>query len=197
MAEIKGKSTGSRKTVDKWKKKKWFTIYSSKVFNRKPLGDIPGEKLHNIMNRAMNVTLDVLTGQRAKRDTRVTFKVCDIQGQNANTRLNSFEMNRGSLGRMIRRRASKIAVVEKIPVQGGDARITLVAITARKATASQKTGIRKVMSQALNELKGKDFEEVSRELLFGNITNDIFKNSKKICLMKKVLPTKAKFIEAK
>ena len=197
MAEVKGKSSGSRKTVDKWKKKKWFTISASKTFNKKPLGEIPGEKLHNIMGRTMSVTLDVLTGQRARRDIKATFKVNDVQGQNTNTVITKFEMNRGSLGRMIRRRASKIAIVEKIPIQGGDARITLVAITARKATASQKTGIRKIMTQALNELRGKDFEDVSKELLFGNITNDIFKNSKKICLMKKVLATKAKFIEAK
>ena len=197
MADVKGKSTGSRKTVDKWKKKKWFTITASKTFNKKPLGEIPGEKVHNVMGRVISVTLDVLTGQRARRDTKVTFKVNDVQGQNASTMLTNFEMNRGSLGRLIRRRASKIAVVEKIPVQGGDARITIVAITARKATADQKRGVRKIMTTALNELKGKDFEEVSRELLFGNITNDIFKNSKKICLMKKVLPTKARFIEAK
>ena len=197
MADPKGKSSGSRKTVDKWKKKKWFSVFASKTFNKKSLGEIPGEKLHNLMNRAVAVTLDTLTGQRARRDVKVTFKVNDVQGQNANTMLSSFEMSRGSLGRMIRRRASKIAVIEKIPVRGGDARITVVAITGRKATVSQKTGIRKVMLQAIGELKGKDFEDVSKELLFGNITNDIFKNSKKICLMKKVLSVKAKFIEAK
>ncbi len=193
MAEKKG----SRKTVDKWKKKKWYTMLASKLFNKKPLGEIPGEKLHNVIGRTMIVGLDVLTGQRAKRDVKATFKVTEVQGTNASSRLTQFEMNRGSLGRTIRRRASKIAVIEKIPVKGGDARITLVAITARKATNAQKTGVRKVMSDALKELSGKDFEDVSQELLFGNITNDIFKNSKKICLMKKVIATKAKFIEAK
>jgi small subunit ribosomal protein S3Ae len=197
MADVKGKSSGSRKTVDKWKKKKWFTINASKTFNKKALGEIPGEKNHHISGRVMGVTLDVLTGQRAKRDTKVTFKVNDVQGQNANTMLIKFEMNRGSLGRMIRRRASKISVVEKVPIQKGDARITLVAITSNKATAKQKTGVRKIMIDALKDLRGKDFEDVAKELLFGNITNDIFKNSKKICLMKKVLPAKAKFIEAK
>ena len=195
MAEKK--ATKGRKTVDKWKKKQWYTMHASKLFNKKALGEIPGEKAHNIVGRTMVVSLDVLTGQRARRDTKATFKVTEVQGQNAQSMIVKFEVHRGSLGRLVRRRSSKVSVVEKVPVKGGDARITLVAVTARKATNKQKTGIRKVMADALKSLRGNDFEDVSKELLFGNITNDIFKNAKKVCLMKKVVAAKAKFIEAK
>jgi len=187
----------TRKTVDKWKKKKWFNITASRIFNKKALGEIPGEKPKNILGRTLMIGLDLLTGQRAKRDVKITFKVNDVQGQNASTFISRFEVNRSTLGRTIRRRSSKVSVVEKIPVKGGDARITLIAITGRKATTKQKTGIRMVMKDALKELNGKDFEELTKELLFGSLTTNVFKESKKICLMKKVIASKAFFIEAK
>ena len=190
--------TGSRrKTVDKWKKKKWFTITASKLFDNKILAETPAEKPINISGRTMRVGLDRLTGQRIRKDTLVYFKTMDVQGQNINTRISKFELTKSSVGRLIRRGNSKIMVSEKIPVVGGEARITLIAVTARKATGSQKTGINKIMRNHLNELRGKEFEEVVKELIFGKLTRTISDDAKKIFLVKKVLAFKAVFVESK
>jgi ribosomal protein S3AE len=101
--------------------------------------------------------------------------------------------------RTIRRRASKIALIEKIPVKGGDARVTIVAVSDRKCTKGQKTGVRKVISEELKVISGKEneFDDVAKELLFGKFNNAVFKRAKNICAMKKVIAAKATFIEAK
>ena len=75
------------------------------------------------------------------------FKTTDVQGQNISTNLSKFEINKGTLGRAVRRRNSKIALTEKIPVTTGEARFTIVAITDRKATRRQEAGIREIMKK--------------------------------------------------
>ena len=188
---------GRRKTVDKWKKKKWYTITASKIFNGKPLAETPVEKPVNLSNRTIKVTLDVLTGQRAKRDFAVYFKTCDVQGQKISTKVSKFEINKGALGRTVRRRNSKVMLAEKVPVVGGDARVSIIVITANMATQKQKTGIRALIVNEAKTLAGKDFEEVVKETLLGGFSNDLFKKAVKICGVKKVMVSKAVFTETK
>ena len=191
------KASASRKTVDKWKKKKWFNVVSSKIFDKRPLGDTPGEKPKNIMGRVMRTTLDTVTGQRAKRDYLISFKINDVQGQTASTVISTFEINKGTLGRTIRRRNSKVSLVRRIPVVGGEALTNIVVVTDRKATNAQKTGIRKLIQEQAATLNGKDFELLVQELLLGNFSNELFKKALKVCAVKKVIVSKSTFIESK
>lgn len=191
------KGAGARKTVDKWKKKKWFTVTASKIFDKRPLGDTPGEKPKNIIGRTFKTTLDVVTGQRAKRDYMVAFKINDVQGQNASTVVSEFWVNKGTLGRTVRRRNSKVALVQRVPVVGGDAMTTVVVVSDRKATNAQKTGIRSIIKECINSLNGREFELVAQELLLGNFSNDLFKKASKICPIKKVIVSKSTFIQSK
>ncbi|MFA5125731.1 MAG: hypothetical protein WC462_01885 [archaeon] len=191
------KASAARKTVDKWKKKKWFSIVASKIFDRKPLGETPGEKPKNIMGRTFKSTLDIVTGQRAKRDYMVSFKINDIQGQTASTVISEFSVNKGTLGRTIRRRNSKVGIVKRVPVVGGEAMTTVLVITERKAPNEQKTAIRKIIEEQLTTLNGKDFELLVQELLLGNFSNELFKRASKIYPVKKVIVSKSTFFETK
>jgi len=191
------KASAARKTVDKWKKKKWFSIVASKIFDRKPLGETPGEKPKNIMGRTFKSTLDIVTGQRAKRDYMVSFKINDIQGQTASTVISEFSVNKGTLGRTIRRRNSKVGIVKRVPVVGGEAMTTVLVITERKAPNEQKTAIRKIIEEQLATLNGKDFELLVQELLLGNFSNELFKRASKIYPVKKVIVSKSTFFETK
>ncbi len=191
------KASAARKTVDKWKKKKWFNVLSSKIFDKRPLGETPVEKPKNLMGRIMKTTLDMVTGQRAKRDYMISFKVNDVQGQTASTVVSEFSVNKGTLGRTIRRRNSKVALVGKIAVVGGEAMTTVVVVTERKATNAQKAGVRKIIKEELASLNGKDFELLVQELLLGNFSNELFKKAAKVCPVKKVIVAKSTFTESK
>ncbi len=188
---------GRRKTVDKWKKKQWFTIVSSKIFDRKPLGETPAEKPIQLIGRTLQANMGNITGQRTRRDTTIYFKYSDVQGTNLNTKVSKFEISKGTLGRMIRRNNSKVSLVKKIPVLNGEANITTVVVTYKKATQAQKTGIRKIIDDEVNTLKGKDFEEIVKELLMGKFANDLNKKASKVCVIKKTIVSKATYTEAK
>ena len=195
--QVAAKGTGSRKTVDKWKKKKWFVMLASRIFDKKPVAETPAEKPKNLMGRTIRVTMDILTGQRARRDYTITFKVNDIQGQTASTKVSAFDVSRGVLGRTIRRRNSKASLVQSIPVIGGEARSTIVVVTERKATRKQESSIRKLIKDEYATLAGKDFEDLVQELLMGNFTNELGKKASKICLIKRVIVAKSVFSESK
>jgi ribosomal protein S3AE len=196
MVEKKG-AKGRRKTVDKWKKKSWYTIVSSKTFSKKPLCETPAEKAHHLENRTYKITLDRLTGQRMRRDVSVYFKYDNVQGQTINTKVSKFEVTKSTLGRLIRRRNSKVASFVKIGVVGGDARVSVVVVTGRKATQRQKTSIRAITDKEIDTLKGKDFEAVVEELLLGKFAGVLAKKAAKICIIKKVVVSKATFTKAK
>lgn len=198
QSQIKAqKASAARKTVDKWKKKKWFNVLSSKIFDKRPLGETPGEKPKNVMGRTFKCTLDNVTGQRAKRDYMVSFKINDIQGQTASTVVSEFVVNKGTLGRTIRRRNSKVGITKRIPVVGGEAMTTVIVVTDRKATNAQKVGIREMILEQINTLNGKDFELLVQELLLGNFSNELFKKASKVCPVKKVIVSKSTFFESK
>jgi small subunit ribosomal protein S3Ae len=191
------KAAQQRKTVDKWKKKKWFNVSASRAFNKAPIGETPAEKPKNLINRTMKVTLDNLTGNKMKREFTITFKINDIQGQNASTKISAFEINKGSLGRTIRRRNSKIGFIYQIPVVGGNVRFTIVVITERPSVKQQDITIRQIIKQSLDELAGKDFEDIVHDMLAGSYTTNVFKKASKFCQIKKVIPAKALFFETK
>jgi ribosomal protein S3AE len=107
----------------------------------------------------------------------ISFKVNDIQGQTASTVVSEFSVNKGTLGRTIRRRNSKVAFVGKIAVVGGEAMTTVVVVTERKATNAQKAGVRKIIKEEIATLNGKDFELLVQELLLGNFSNELFKKA--------------------
>ena len=196
MAEKKG-AKGRRKTVDKWKKKSWYTIVSSKIFDKKPLCQTPAEKPIHLTGRTFKVTMDRLTGQRTKRDVAVYFKYDSVQGQTINTKVSKFEVTKSTLGRLIRRRNSKVASFIKLQSVGGDARVSIIVVTARDATQRQKTSIREITEKETNSLKGKEFESIVNELLLGKFAGDLAKKASKICMIKKVVVSKAVFSEAK
>jgi len=190
-------SAAARKTVDKWKKKKWFAITASRLFDKRVLCETPAEKPKNVIGRTSRVTMDILTGQRAKRDYAITFKVNDVQGQTASTFISMFEINKGVLGRTIRRRNSKVALVSTIPVSGGEAKSTIVVVTERKATQKQEAVIREIIEKEYAALAGKEYEEVAKELLMGEIVNSLYKKASKICSIKKVIVSKSIFYETR
>ena len=45
-----------KKTVDKWKKKKWFKIIAPKQFNEVVLGETPAEKETQVINRVVEAS---------------------------------------------------------------------------------------------------------------------------------------------
>lgn len=183
LKEVVVKKSG----FEKWKKKKWFKIFSPKEFGEKEIGETVAEKPKSVIGRKIKVSLGDLTGQKIQRHIVVFFKVSDVQGDKASTSFFGHEINPSYMGRLLRRRISKIEVVPTVQTKDGrKVRVKAVVVTSKKANAKQETSIRHLMIDRIEKgaLK-KDLSEFNQELLFGTISLKIFKDAKRIIGIKR------------
>jgi len=188
-----------KKTVDKFKKKKWYTLIAPKIFENKTMGETPAEKSSLVIGRTMKIPVDEITGQRKLRHITARFRVKEVKEANAFTETIGFETNRSYLRRMIRRRISKIeAFVTATTKDGKKARVTLVAISGRRMEREKEKKVRKIMVQSmLEEIPKKDFEQLVQEMIFGITGAKIFKSAKGTDSLRKLEITKARLMEGK
>jgi len=206
MAEKTQQKTVSQKkvgkksrTVDKWKKKQWYTIIAPAEFDRKFLGETVAEKPKNIVGRIVKVDLGQLTGQRQKRHISVLFKVEKVEGNNASCIVLGHSISFGFLNRLVRRRSSKIETVQTVKTTDNKrVKIKSVALSVRKLSRKQETAIRKTMIEAIEKIAiKKNFALLSQEVIFGVVASKIFKQLTKIAPLKRVEITKSRLMEGK
>lgn len=189
----------AKKTVDKFKKKKWFSIIAPSVFEGRTVGESPAEKGSLMVGRTVKVSADEITGQRKLRHFAIKLRVKEVKELKAFTEISGFEVNHSYLRRMIRRRISKIvAVVTGTTKDGKRARITAIAISSRKLEKRKEKEIRKILTETISEeIPKKNFEALAQEMIFGITASKIFKKTKSINRIRKLEIIKARVMEGK
>ncbi len=191
----------SKKTsgIDKWKKKKWFKIHASPEFDKKELGETPAEKPKQLEKRKIIVSLSELTNQKQKRHITVIFEINDIQGQDAYTEVIGHEIHDSYMGRILRRRNSKMQTVQTVATKENKSlRIKTIAISSSKLEADQETAIRNIMIDRIDkEIRRKEFGQAIQEIIFGVLAAKLFKDVKNIAPLKRVEIVKSQLVEGR
>ncbi|PIN98440.1 MAG: hypothetical protein COT90_04350 [Candidatus Diapherotrites archaeon CG10_big_fil_rev_8_21_14_0_10_31_34] len=193
------RKTDTRRTTDKWKKKKWFTIFAPKLFDQKEVGETVAEKPETLIGRIIKVNARELTGNPKKQHITLFFKIKDVQGLKAFTKLTGHEINSNFLKRVIRRRISKMETNQVVQLKEGEkARVKTIVITGKKLTKLKETAVRKIMVEKIDYAsKKRDFDDFVNEMVFGNIAIKIQNDAKKIGVIRRVEVIKTKLIEGK
>ena len=193
------KKTDSRRTADKWKRKKWFTIHAPKLFDQKEVGETVAEKPETLIGRVIKVNARELTGNPKKQHITLFFKIKDVQGLKAYTKLTGHEINQNFLKRVIRRRTSKMETNQIVQLKEGEkARVKSVVISGRKLARIKETAVRKIMMEKIAYAsKKRDFDDFVNEMIFGNIAIKIQNDAKKVGIIRRVEVIKTKLIEGK
>ncbi|MDD5147987.1 MAG: hypothetical protein PHH08_00810 [Candidatus ainarchaeum sp.] len=194
MVEETAKETGKKKviqkrtTLDKWKRKKWFKIVAPAEFNKTELGETIVEKPKNLLGRTIRMNLGDLSGQKTKRHITVTFKVNNVEGQQAATEVVGHEINPSFMIRMTRRRTSKMEVVQTIETSDKKKiRIKTIALSVKKLAAKQETAIRNLIRQEMeNHCTKKNYDQLMQELVFGSLAAKLFKTVKAIAPVRRL-----------
>lgn len=185
---VKKPSAASKRTQDKWKKKKWFKIFSPAEFEKKEIGETVAEKPKQLMQRKIDVNLGDLTAQRKKRHIYISFAVNDVQGSSAFTRVTGHHLIPSYLGRLVRRHNSKMEVTRYLAMPNKDSlKVKAVAISARKLAKSQETAIRNRIRVFLESfVKDKPFSDSVQEFAMGTAAGKLFNDIKAIAPLKRV-----------
>jgi len=138
------------RTVDKWKKKQWYNIVAPAEFDRTQLGETVAEKPNTLIDRQIVIDLGQLTGQRQKRHISILFKIDKVEGNTASCRVVGHRISKGFLNRLVRRRISKIELVQNVQTSDGKrVKIKSVALSVRKLSNKQQTDIRKKLGELI------------------------------------------------
>lgn len=176
------------KTVDKWKKKKWYTIKAPKVMDGRDIGHTPAEKPETVMGRTILMNSRDL-GSNLKRQTVVlTMQVTDVQGLNAMTEFTGFEVPAPLVKKLVRRRKSKVEIIQNLKLADGKkGRLKTMVLYNFEMPRSVETKTRHiVMQEAAAIAQNKHLDELLVELLFGEAPNIIGTALKNLGPVKKV-----------
>ena len=185
-----------RRVQDKWRKKDWYNIYSPSYFGEANLGSVPCDDPDKMQGRVIETTLYDLTGDFSQQHVKLFFKVIDIKGNDCYTFFNGHDYSREYLRGLVVRRSSRIDDILSLTTKDGyKIRVSVVAISNKKAKTSQALVVRKII-QIISKEKARDltFEQFVREVVLGKIASDIYNDAKKVIPLKYVGIRKSKFI---
>lgn len=180
--------------VDTWKKKSWYTIISPKSFEGKEVGITLAGDEKKLINRIIMVPLRNITNKLSHQFVKLRFKIKSVKGKEAFTEFVGFELTREYLRRNIRRRRSIIKLVRDITTKDEmKVQLTVYTFTLRKIDTSKKDEIRRIMIKYLDDIaKKEDSNSIVQKSIFGTLSTDISKLSKKIAPIRRVEVAKCK-----
>jgi len=184
----------TKKGIDKWKKKKWFSIQAPEALDRTVLGQTPAEKPELLKGRIVRVNARDLGRPTKRSHLDLYFKIIDVQAQNALTQWIGLEAKPGAIKRLIRRRSSKIETSQIVQTKDNQSvRVKLLAIGLNKMAASQETAVRNTLTAEMKKIaQAKPLEQLLGEIVYGNIPGQLNQSIRKIAPVKKLEVLKAR-----
>ena len=185
-----------KKTVDRWKTKRWYALNAPKCFEEKPIGHTVASDPSQAAGRVVKATLKEITGNMSHQSIGLRFKISDVRGESASTEVLGHEMQRGYIMRQLKRMRSIINAIFTVKTKDGySVRITAIAFARKKMTVSQESAIRKIIIEGISKQAGKtSFDKLFQEMAFGKISGDLFKDIKKIYPVARIEVTKSRVL---
>jgi small subunit ribosomal protein S3Ae len=177
-----------QKKGEKWKMKKWFSVYAPKVFNELMIGEMPANDDEAVMGRNIVVGLDVLTRNPSHAYTNVVLKVTEVNGNAAHTKLISISQLHSYIRSLVRRYRSVASLVLPVTTRDGTQMVVkALVITRSRVTHSRVVGIRKEMAVlAASFCKENDTNDVINAILEGKFQSTLASQLKHIAPLNKI-----------
>lgn len=181
------------------KGKIWFKIHAPKIFNEKEIGETVSFDQSSIIGRKISLPLSEITGDITKHYIKVDLRINEVKEGHAYTEIVGYSISRQYLTKLIRRRTSKVEVINDIKFKEDKIfRVKTVVITAHPANEKQKSAIHNVVKSDMERIATQyDLPNFISALSAGKIQQEIIKNAKKIFPIKVIevrkietLPTK-------
>ncbi len=154
------------KTIDSWKKKKWYQIVAPQSFNEILIGESPAAEPNLMLGRKAKLSLMVLSGNVKKQNINLTFKVAKVSGDKALTEPWAYELVPAYIKRLVSRGHNRLD--ESYILETADNKkvaVKIIAVTKSKTTSSVKKALRELIRDALKYfLKINKFEDTMVDL---------------------------------
>jgi len=189
-------SSKKRGVKDKWRGKDWYSIVAPPYFGATELGSIPADDTSKLLGRVVDSTLYELTNDFAHQYLKMFFQVSNIEGKTAHTVFKGHEYSRDYLRSLVRRRTTRIDIINNITTKDGyQFRLAVCAFTLSRIRTTQEHVIRAIMKRIVEEkAKELSFDQYVQEIVLGKIASDIYNEAKKVAPLRHVGIRKSKLM---
>lgn len=177
-----------QKKADKWKLKKWFSVYAPKQFNDAIVGEMPANDEKSAVGRKIVIGLDSLTHNPNHAYTNVVLRVTSAEGSAAHTQLVSIVQLYSYIRSLVRRYKSiSTSVLPVVSKDGKKMVLKMLVITRQRATNSRISGIRKEMNERITSYaRDTDSTEIINAIVEGKFQAELSANLRHITPISKV-----------
>ncbi|MFA6530165.1 MAG: hypothetical protein WCT31_00400 [Candidatus Micrarchaeia archaeon] len=187
------------KVVDKWKAKTWYSVLAPALFENKEIAEIVASEDKKLVDRIVKVSMMEATGTGSQNAifTTLKFRITEVKGTNAHTRIIGYEIMPTYLKTLIRR--NKSLIQSSVPVktkEDGIVLVKVIAITASKVSQNTKKNLRNALVEEVKKsTDGMTYDQLMQEIIYGRLTSKLFGRLKAITPMKRVEVRKSELKE--
>jgi small subunit ribosomal protein S3Ae len=182
--------TKKTKVVDKWKMKSWYAVLAPTSFDSREIGQIVATEESTVPNRVIVIGLGELTGSFSQSNayTNLKFRVSEVKGKTAYTKLIGHELVPGYIRTLARRRRSIVhSIDDAITKDGTGVRVKSIALCGGKVSTGARSALRHAISQEVIALaKETEFATFAQEMIFGKVAAKVFGRVKKIAPVRRI-----------
>ncbi len=182
---------------DKWREKRWVTVYAPDSFNNVPIAYVPITEDESAKGRVLEVTLfDILKGDPSQHQFKIYFQIDKVEGDKATTIFKRYEYAKEFLRSLIRRGSSRITFSSDVKTKDGYIfRIKVIALTHRQLNTSRKHALRLIAKDVMDKtISQMTIDQFVQATCYGKINSDIMAAAKKVIRMRHVGLEKVKLI---
>ena len=183
---------------DKWREKKWVTVYAPDSFRNVFVGYVPVTSDKGAAGRVIEVTLhDILKGDPSQNQYKIYFQLDSVQGDSATSIFKRYEYAKEYLRSLIRRGSSRINFI--MDVQTKDEytfRIKVIVLTHRKLNTSRMHALRLIAKDVIEKtVPEMTIAQFVQATCYGKINSDIMAAGKKLVRLRHVGLEKVKLVQ--
>jgi len=185
------------KVKDKWREKKWVTVYAPDSFNNIPIAYIPITDDEHARGRVIEVTLfDILKGDPSQYQYKIYFQIDKVEGEKATTIFKRYEYAKEFLRSLIRRGSTKISYITECKTKDGHIfRIKIIALTHKQLNSSRMHALRLIARDVMNKtIPQMSIDQFVQATCYGKINSDIMAAAKKVIRIRHVGLEKVKLV---
>ena len=173
--------------------KQWYTVLAPEEFDRAEIGETLADETEKAIDRTIETTLGDLRNDAGENNTKLTFRITDVGSDTAYTEFIKHELTRDYLRSLVRRGSSKVeAYVTVLTTDDYRVQIQPVALTTKKADASQEQAIREQMVDMIEEAaEDRTFEDLVDSVVEGRLSSAIYNEATTIYPLRRVEIQKA------
>lgn len=179
------------------KGKRWFKLEAPAMFDRKELGEVPAATAEALKGREVEVGASDLVPSSKKYYFKLNFKVDEVEDGKGRCRFVGHDCSRDFITRMVRKRSKRIDERKEVKTKDGVKIIVkMVCATIKSVGSSTQTGIRKGISEALEEMASNlSLEEFVNSMLSDKLQKEIKGEADKVYPLRQIEFRKTEVVE--